>query len=305
MPSGTATGSWTGSGVFGEINRHSGKLALEESRLDFPGRPPMAGNLRASYDWPGKLHVDLLQIEQQGRTLELSGSWSDGQVTLPALSLVEGEQTLLRGRARLPMSPELRSLDDFLAQDGPISATLQADDLSLAQLRDLLPGVELPASGLIRGTAGIGGTLAAPVVEAALDIREVTVRALPDLEPTDITLTLNSANGRIDIVSRLVQNGEELLDIVADLPISPAIRSLDDFLAQEEEISVRMETTDFSVAQLQQFLPPDFAELPPVGKIDGELNISGTFAKPTMTTTITVREISFRLPEGLPLAARP
>jgi hypothetical protein len=55
------------------------------------------------------------------------------------------------------MAPEVRSLDGFFAQDGEISARFEASDLSIAQIRDLVPGLEPPATGTISGTVEIGG----------------------------------------------------------------------------------------------------------------------------------------------------
>lgn len=292
MPSGSATGSWRGSGELAEAGRHSGEIALEDSFLSFPDRPDLIGKLRASYEWPGALRVDLLQLAQNGRMLEISGSWENGRVTLPEMTMTDEAEVLFSGRADFPLAPELRSMDGFLAQKGPVSATLEASDLALDELRDLLPGVDLPVQGVVSGTIGISGNLASPVAEVSLGLSKVTATALPGMFPTEILIDLRSADGRIDLESRIAQEGESVLDLVANLPFSPGVRSIEDFLAQREEISIRMETSDFEVEQLQQFLPPDFAELPQSGKIDGVVTVVGTFGKPAVQSKIKVRGLS-------------
>lgn len=292
MPYGSATGSWSGSGLLSEIDRHSGEIALDDSFLIFPDRPALVGNLLTSYEWPGELRVELLQLAQNGRMLEISGSWSNGRVALPEMTMTDEAEVLFSGQADFPLDPELRTLDGFLAQKGPVSATLEASDLALGELRDLLPGADLPIYGVVSGSLEVSGTLGAPVVEASLGLSDVTATALPELAPTEILVALTSADGRIDLEGRFAQEGESFLDLVANLPFSPELRSVEDFFAQEEEISIRMETSDFAVEQLQQFLPPDFAELPEAGKIDGVVMVVGTFGKPAVQTQIRVRGLS-------------
>jgi len=291
-PSGTLTGSWSGSGIFADTDRHAGAIRLQESLLEFPGRPTLAGTIDATYDWPGEVAMEQVRIEQNGSILELSGRWSEGEVVLEQVSVLGAdEELLLSGRVRAPMAPEVRSLDGFFAQDGEISARFEASDLSIAQIRDLVPGLEPPATGTISGTVEIGGTLAEPVTDATLNLRGMTLEVFPELVPTDVALILQSAGGRLEVDSVLLQEGEAILGVVADLPLSAGVRSLEDFLGQEEEISIRLETTDFPVDQLQQFLPEDFIDLPESGRLDGEVTVTGTFDEPTVAARIEARDL--------------
>jgi hypothetical protein len=292
MPSGSATGSWSGRGVLAAKSRHSGAILLEDSFLNFPEHPALIATLRGNYEWPGELRVDLLQLAHDSRMLEASGNWAGGRVTIPELTVTDEAEVLFNGQADFPLAPELRTLDEFFSQTGPVSATLEASDLALSELRELLPGVDFPIDGNISGTLEISGSVSAPVAETSFGLRDLTAKALPDLAPTDVLVVLRSAEGRIDVEGRFAQDGESVMDLVATLPLSPRVRSTEDFLAQEEGISIRVETSDFPVEQLQQFLPSDFAELPDAGKIDGVVTVVGTFGKPEVRTKITVRGIS-------------
>jgi len=301
MPAGNVTGTWEGSGVLTEdAGRHAGTVALDESLLDFEDRPPFSGSVQARYDWPGDVEVERLRVEQEGGTLELNGTWSDGRVNLDELSLIDPDgEVLLSGQAQLPLAPEVRSLDDFFAQEGELSASFETSDLSVAQVRDLLPGVDIPASGVISGTLEIGGTLQDPVADGKIAMREVAAEALPDIDPTDISLTFRAADRRLQVQGRLTQ-ADAVLDVDADVPLSTDVRSMADFLAQEDEISIQMNLADFPVRQLQQFLPDGFIQLPEEGVMDGELTVSGTLEEPTVESKIEVRDLSFRFPDGLP-----
>lgn len=301
LPSGILNGSWTGSGAFAEINRHSGFIQLQESQLDFPDRPPLGGTLEATYDWPGEVGMERVRIEQDGRTFELSGSWRAGEVVLDQVSFLgTDEEVLLTGQARLPLAPDVRSMDDFFAQDGEISAVFEASDLALAQIRDLLPGVDPPGSGLISVTLEIAGTLGEPVAAANLSLQGVTLEVFPELVPSDVALRAESADGRLEVDSVLLQEGEAILSVGADIPLTTGLRSVEDFLAQEESITIRLETTDFPVEQLRQFLPEGFLELPESGTLDGEVTITGTFDEPTIEARIEVRDLSLVPAEAEP-----
>jgi len=296
MPSGRVTGSWEGSGAFKESDQHTGRLELVEGMLNFPDRPPVSGRVQARYEWPGEVQVETLQIAQEDRSLELSGSWSNGRAGVDTLSLRAAEQVLLRGQASVPLAPDVRSFGDFLAADGEVSGEFETSGLPLALLRDLLPGVEIPASGVVDGVFEMGGTLTDPVVKGEIQLREFTAKAFPNMAPTDVASSLESAAGRLKIEARLSQD-EAVLDVQADVPLTTNVRSLADFLSQEEEISILLETTDFPVTQLEQFLPDNFIPLPEAGVVDGTVTVTGTFEEPTVTSEIEVRDLSFVLPD--------
>lgn len=296
MPSGTITGSWEGSGVFNESDQHTGRLELAEGALDFSNRPPVSGRVQARYEWPGEVQVETLQIAQEDRSLELSGSWSNGRAGVDTLSLRTAEQVLLRGQASVPLARDVRSFEEFLAADGEVSGEFETSGLPLALLRDLLPGVEIPASGVVDGVFEMGGTLTDPVVNGEIQLREFTAKAFPNMAPTDVALSLETAAGRLKMEARLSQD-EAVLDAQADVPLTTNVRSLADFLSQEEEISILLETTDFPVVQLEQFLPDNFIPLPEDGVVDGTVTVTGTFEEPTVTSEIEVRDLSFVLPD--------
>jgi autotransporter translocation and assembly factor TamB len=242
--------------------------------------------------------VTKLQVEQNRHTLGMAASWKAGQLILSNIALTHDDATLLSGNAQVPLDPNVRSLDDFFAQQGTIAAALTADKLPLVQVHDLLPGLKFNGAGMIFGTLALSGTLGVPVADAVVEIRSLTAIDFPAVAPMDVFAKLHHSDSRLVAESRVVQQDATIFNLEASLPLATSVRSLKDLFAQNGEVSLALQSSRLSIAQVRPLLTG--VALPEAGNVTSDIAVAGSFADPTLTATLNATGLS-----GGPLGATP
>lgn len=290
LPSGILSGSWQGGGLLGETPSHHGSLALNDTSLTFNDLPPVSGTLQGSYQWPESVEVTMLRAEQNGHTLAMAAAWKGGQLALSDITLTAGDSTLLSGSVNVPLGREVRSLDAFIAQQGAIAAALKANNLTLAQLHDLVAGLNLGAAGTLSGEVTLAGTLADPTAKAELAIRGLTATDLSGVPPMDVFAKLHHTDGRLAAESSIVQQDATIFHLEASLPLATSVRSLTDLFAQKGDVSFNLESSRLSIALLRPLFPK--VTLPEAGLVTSQIAVTGSFDAPTVAAALSASGLS-------------
>jgi hypothetical protein len=298
IPTGILSGSWQGGGAFGKSPTHNGSVSLNESTLHLANRPPLTGSVQGSYLWPGTVELTGLRVTQNGHTLAMAAAWKANQLTLNNVTLSAGDLILLGGSASVPLDPNVRSMNEFLAQQGDIAATLTAANLTFAQVRDLVPALDFRGEGSIFGNLTVSGTLVAPTTDATLEIRSLTATDLPGVAPMDLLAKLHHSDGQLSAESRIVQQDATIFNLEASVPLATSVRSLKDVVTQKGDILFNLQSSRLAIGQIRPLIPK--AALPEAGFITSNIVVGGSFATPAITATLAAAGLS-----GGPLGATP
>jgi hypothetical protein len=282
--SGVVSMKWEGSGVLtdmamrGEISDIDGTWILTDS--EGAARPPVSAKAaKITYDWPSKADVSGLVMETEGQTIQLDAKLADTLLSLEKFVWLDGNVELAKGRGSLPMPGDFSKLDEFLANDTrPLDLTLDSETLPLAKLRPWIAGLEQideKATGKIG--LKIAGSLAAPEVDALVEIRDVSVPGRSEIPKTDVIVKLTARNGRADISAEAVATDYAPAIFKAEMAFLPKQWAENPESLMAEEIKGTLDLPRIELSRFQSIIP-GAQEL--AGVTTGKVVIAGTIGEP-------------------------
>jgi len=189
----------------------------------------------------------------------------------------------------LPSGASRVSLDGSIPRTGPGHFTGRIEGLALADLWMLAQSDPSTVSGTISGTFDLGGTARAPTIDASLAMRD---GVFGDFHAPYLEGHFAYAEQRVGGTVGLWRTGQQILKVDVSLPIDLALRD-----AHVRElpgpISVRAtaQGVDLSIAdaintQIRQA----------GGRLSADLGITGTWARPELTGSLSVTDGATTLP---------
>ena len=290
--SGVVSMKWQASGILtdavmrGEITDLDGTWLL--TAPDGTPRPPVSAKAaKITYDWPGKADVSGLVVQTEGQTVQLDAKLADTLLSLEKFVWLDGEEELAKGRGILPMPGDFSKLDEFLANDTrPLDLTLDSETLPLAKLRPWIAGLE-EIDEKATGKIGlkIAGSLAAPEVDALVEIRDVSVPGRSEIPKTDVTVKLTARDGRADISAEAVATDYAPAIFKAEMAFLPKqwAENPDSLLA--EEIKGSLDLPRIELSRFQSIIP-GAQEL--AGVTTGKVVIAGTIGEPKIDGSLNL-----------------
>ena len=214
---GTLQVNWHGTGQIALL-RHSGegRVALQHG---FLGKlTGLEGELAGTYS-PESVEISALRLRSDQGTLEAGVRLRDERFQVEKLRLTLGQYGAISGAFSFPL--DLRTPtrpDTIFPPSGALEAKLTLDRVDLAQAFPAArPGLAM--YGTVRGTLAAEGTLAAPVVTASVEARDLRSGAAEKLAPAAGAALLTFKEGRVALSGSLAQPGLSPLSFKAALPL--------------------------------------------------------------------------------------
>ena len=280
-----ASMSWAGSGNLAEATMRG---EITDMKVLWKWNQPETGEARApisvvgeriTYDWPGTAEVKGLMVETEGQMVKLDAALADQQLALEQFTWLDGEEEFATGSGKLPVPEDFTKWKKFLESDSrPLDLTVKSQTLPLAKLRPWVKGLEqvdMKATGKV--DLKIAGSLAEPVVEAMLEIRDVSVPGQKDVPKTDVTLEIDAREGRAKISAQALASGYAPAILEAEMPFLPMQWASDPESLKTPEISGTLDLPRVDLLRFQS-LVPGAAELG--GVAEGKMTLSGTVGDP-------------------------
>lgn len=274
--------------------RHSGTLDLEELNLRQPDLPEARSRGVISWDWPRRVSVETLVMDSPEGRLETSLTWRDERLDIAKLDLVDRETVLLSATASIPAPLDLRTLDDFLALDSPLSLDLSSRPLSFETLSSFAP---LPPNlrGVLQADLSLTGTPAEPALDGFASLDDFRLSSQPDLPPLALAVNFQTTGETLALIAKAREPGGPLLDLRGRLPFRPRAWIQRNTDPVEAPVSLTASTPDLDLRRLQPFAPF-------ITSIDGSLNfdlaVSGTLAEPDISGSSTIRIAKMRVDQS-------
>jgi len=292
--SGVVSLNWEGSGNL-LSNIHKGALkdfSGTWSWKQIDGEPlcaPVSASTSISYDWPGSAEIDGLVVETEGQKIMLDVALNDNLLELEHFLWSEGEKQLAKGRGKLPVAEDFSKFKEFIANDTrPLDFEIISETLPLSTLRPWLKGLDQigdEAKGKV--AVKIGGSLAAPEVNAILELKNVSSPSQPDLPKTDVSLKIDAKDGVAEISAEATALNYAPATLKASMPFRPRKWADDPKVFMGEAIEGNLKLPRLELSRFQSLIPGaerlggvatgEVVIRGTVGdpKVDGRLNLSG------------------------------
>ena len=296
--SGIVSMEWKGKGDLFN-NRHQGQLASFEAEWKWDEveggatKAPISAKGSAAYDWPGEASVDGLIVETEGQEITLDAQLADNELLLESFLWKEGETELASGTGKLPVPEDFSKFKEFLADDSrPLDLTITSEKIPLSRLKPWVQGIEKidpKATGKI--DLKISGSLAAPEVDASLEIRDIGVPDEPRIPTTDVTVKMTARDGRANISAQALAKDYAPAVLEAEMPFLPEKWAEDPDSLKAEEISGVLDLPRIDLSRFQSLIP-GAAELG--GVAEGKMTIGGTVGDPDIDADLKLVGGKFR-----------
>lgn len=250
------SGTWDGGGSVKEMTHH-GTLALTGVDLVRPDVPVIHVLGAIDYNWPQGFTTKDLRVKAAEQTVAAKLQLADGFLEMSDLLWRDGDKEMAAGSARLPMPEDFAKWRDMPAHDArPLAVSVGSKVLSLASLKDWVPAAAMldpRSTGQV--ALEVSGTYAMPVIDAALEIRDLRSPEQPQLPPADLTLKVNAREGRIAVDGNAVIPDFAPAVMTASMPFRPAEWAENPELFLGEKFSARADLPRIGLSRFTALVP--------------------------------------------------
>ncbi|MFU8892583.1 MAG: translocation/assembly module TamB domain-containing protein [Luteolibacter sp.] len=287
--------TWQGAGPLTSTDGHEGDLSLESGlwvRTDHPDLNVLAD---VSYRWPGRLLIRDLQALRGGQSIHADLGLADGKLAIDLLRWTDaGGDELASARGSLPVPDDFSAWREFLAGDSqPLDLTIRTRKLTFEKLATWVPALKVVASDTTAELELVlTGNLAAPVVDASLDVRGIRMVDQPALPLADLSIQARGRDGVLVADGSLRTPDFAPAVLAAKLPFAPVAwaQDVDSLRAAEVEATVDLPRLDLS-----RFTPLVPVARSLAGVVTGKVRVGGTLGVPVLTGGLELTGGSLRL----------
>ncbi|MEP4079243.1 translocation/assembly module TamB domain-containing protein [Haloferula sp.] len=278
--------TWSGSGKL-EDNTHQGDLEITSFEwLRKPDEQEVKAFATASYQWPEKLELSPLNVQQGANKIEGDVTLKDQILELRKLSWSDGDDTLFNGTASVPVPEEISDVKALMRETRPISIDLESTELQLSKLHPFLPEeTRFRADSHVKLDVKLSGSMAKPVLDARLVAKDVGLTSQPDIPLITVDLSTEGRGQTLKVEGDITGQDYPPMKIDVVTNWSPDQWAENPEVIKQAKLDASAKITDFNLALLADFLPT-------ARKFEGQLNIDlevgGTVGEPTPSGTVTV-----------------
>jgi len=242
---------------------------------------------------------------QEGRFNDSSLPQVKGTVDLLSEQL-KAELELNDGRDHLDVDFDFHLVSQIYSFTAKGAAPIQEQLASATSLLRLNQPLELNLTGsgdLTKGAHRVNGDIETAVLFPTDDVNaDISTKIVVDW-PQSFGVSDFTAVSRVGQIKgglhwedeklaiqalKIFDQGDRLLEIDGDIPLPLQLKSIDDLLANQEPIDLNIVADEFSISRFQHLLPMAREELG--GKLNGAMQIGGTFANPRLDGKIEGRD---------------
>lgn len=247
-----------------------------------------------NYTWPGTVVVKGLVAETQGQTVKLDALLEKRVLILKKFLWMDGQEELAEAAGKLPVPADFFKFKEFIAESKePLDLKIESRTLPISKLRPWVKGLEQlddRTSGKL--DLAISGSLAEPVVEAKVEIKDISSPSQPEVPTTDLTVEMNAKDGVAKISASAVAPDYAPATLEAEMPFLPKKWAEDPESLKSESITGTLDLPRIELSRFQSLIP-GAEELG--GVAEGKVTVGGTVGEPIVDGALTLNGGKFRM----------
>ena len=280
---------WSGSGSLQEAT-HRGSYHLETLTAKILDETTTHASIKGSYQWPGSIKAESIAIRNEQLKLTGGITWTPKRTTFQNLKLTDGDGVLATINGSGPGGKEIINLPGAGA---PFDLKIQAKELSLARLRELLPVTLDPAyRASFDADLSLTGTPNNPKLNGSFSTTGI-LTSNEKIPPLAITTNFKTSEGRLQLNGSLIDPSGQIAILEANIPVETEKWADDPTLLEQIPISANARAKNLSLDRLQIFAP---ALKDAEGHLDLDLTLTGTTSKPVYQGSAVTLFKKFPLP---------
>jgi len=232
---------------------------------------------RFEVDWPKSISIPNLGLDNSQGGIHGSLHWEDSRLNMEELKIADSKGQLLTIDGFLPLPLTTASVDDLLENESPMDLTLDADEFSLARLRDLIPALPAGITGRLDGRMKLGGTFARPNIDGTISGRQWVIEQAVGIKPLDFQLTSTTKKDQLIIDGIFREGGTGFATLKGGLPVTVTEWIRKEDAVSQTPISLKLMVKNLALERFKEALP-QLNRVKGVANVD--LSIAGTVAKP-------------------------
>lgn len=288
--------SWDGSGVAKPDGPHLGTLELQapDIEIEDPELSPITLATELEYEWPNKIQIKKLSIQDQKIQAEMTGLWDGESVQVSTKIADTGDETLATLDAELPLTLDHLTLKSYFQQNHSIDLQLKTQTLgiqqTLARLPQGTPESLKDLSGNILAELQFKGSLAAPQISGLVHLDDLRQQGSAFQSPVHLHLDFHSENDKLFIDSQVIDIKTSRVDAAFQFPFTPRkwLSSDKDLveLLTAEPLSGDLVIHQLPLRRLKE-LAPQIENID--GALEGNAKFTGSINDPQFTLDTKLR----------------
>jgi len=285
--------SWRGGGALA-VDGHEGELVLTSAVWSQPDQPDVSAGANISYAWPGRVVVRDLQAVRDGQRIDANFSMADGLLGIEQLRWTDADGTEMADvRGSLPVPEDFGEWREFLASDTrPLDLAIRTPKLGFDKLAIWVPALAaLDARTTAELEVLLSGNLAAPLVDASLEVIGLRAVDRPAVPPSDILITATGSGGVLAVDGAITTPDFDPVVLTATLPFTPAAwaEDMETLAGADFEATAVLPRVDLS--RFEALVP---AARNISGVLTGNVRAGGTLGKPELSGALDLSGGSMR-----------
>ena len=244
---------------------------------------------------------DIVYRETVLDKFQVRSSIKDGYLNSD-LTVTDNNKEIINGRLEVPFTMKKPSTIDDAFFDKSIDGSLQINQVALNDFEKLLEGAGITdTEGVLSFDGRLGGRAGMPRLTGDLNLDQAV---LSGVKVDSVTANLDYDHEQSEITLNAAVNTlkQKAADVTAKIPFYIDLLTFDLAMPEEtEEISVDLETNNFNLASLNDFVDPE--QIRDIqGRLDGMLKVTGSVGDLKTDGELTMSNASLRIvPAGIRL----
>ncbi len=278
--------AWSGSGSFAP-QPHSGQLDVESFTWNRqPTEKPIQIFTGLTYDWPSSMQVTSLNVQQGAQKIETRARLTEHRLELEELSWSDGTDTLLNGRASIPVPGSPTDWKAILRSHEDVSIDITSTELPFAKLHPFLPDdIRFPETSQGKLAVTLTGSPADPLLEASFTGTDVKLDRFSDAPPVDVELDATGREQTLKLEGELRAPGYPPAVIDAVTHWTPEQWAEDPETVRQAPLDASLRVENLNLNLFRDLVPK-------ARRLEGEVNIraeaTGTLGEPQPLATVTL-----------------
>ena len=291
--------SWSGTGTIStnldELTA-LGALEVSELSLKLPNISDIDIKASAGYDYPNYITVESIDVSESDWRANGTLFWDGHFLNIPAFGVSNKERDIVWASGLVPYSLNVKSLEQFVAQEEEINLHVTARPLELSKIQEWT-GLKLPDTIIGKAEADISifGFLNDPQIKGFTKLIEVK-GVEPNLNALNARLNFESVENVVKVSTVISEGVDDRITVEGIVPFSPH-EWIDDPNAMLEKfkdssINGNVAVNSFPLARISEFIP----DFPPLSG-DAEINaaFTGTINNPKFELDLDAEIPSYNL----------
>ncbi|MFC4993478.1 translocation/assembly module TamB domain-containing protein [Rubritalea tangerina] len=277
--------SWQGTGHSDLQAPQSGTLTLKQCKLGIADDEELQIDLASEYQWPNSITINSFELREEDFLAQAQILWDGNFLHLKQGNILKQQEPLAKVAAKIPLTTDIQSLENFLAQESPWTIDLDVQPLDIPKINQWLKLHEIKQVADLEGSVAMEldliGSPHKPELKGAIQLQGLRGIANQDLAPIHMLAKFHSENKRLIFDGELLEGSTQRMTLDAHIPFTPLA-----WVRDAEDVQKILDTSEVEGNLIINTLPlkriarivPQLKEI--TGNLNGEAKISGKLSDP-------------------------